>query len=74
LHGLDPEVYLRAVFRVLPYWPRERFLELSPHDWTVTRARLAPAELEHELGPIAVPEPTASSPEDGFVQHLVSAV
>ena len=63
LHGLDPEVYLRDVFRVLPYWPRGRFLELCPRDWLATRARLDAAELERELGAVTVPEPTSSSTE-----------
>jgi hypothetical protein len=63
LHGLDPEAYLRDVFRVLPYWPRGRFLDLGPRDWLATRARLDPAELERELGPITVPEATASAAE-----------
>ena len=55
LHGLDPEVYLRDVFRVLPYWPQGRFLELCPRDWSATRARLDLPELERELGPLTVP-------------------
>jgi transposase len=63
LHGLDPEAYLRDVLRVLPYWPRGRFLELCPRDWLATRSRLDAAELERELGPITVPEPTTSSAE-----------
>jgi transposase len=63
LHGLDPEAYLRDVFRVLPYWPRGRFLELCPRDWLATRARLDPVELERELGPIVVPEPTTPPAE-----------
>jgi hypothetical protein len=25
LHGLDPESYLADVFRVMPYWPRDRY-------------------------------------------------
>jgi transposase len=29
LHKLDPEVYLRDLFRVLPHWPNGRYLELS---------------------------------------------
>ncbi len=57
LHRLDPEVYLRDVFRVLPHWPRDRYLELAPRYWRITRARLRADELEHELGPLAVPEP-----------------
>jgi hypothetical protein len=32
LHGLDPENYLTDIFRVMPYWPRNRYLELAP-DW-----------------------------------------
>ena len=57
LHKLDPELYLRDVFRVLPHWPRERYLELAPRYWSATRARLDPNELEQELGPLKVPEP-----------------
>jgi transposase len=60
LHSLDPELYLRDVFRVFPHWPRDRYLELSPRDWTATRARLDAAELEAELGPLIVP-PMSSS-------------
>lgn len=30
LHGLQPERYLRDIIRVLPFWPRDRYLELSP--------------------------------------------
>lgn len=55
LHGLDPEMYLRDVIRVLPHWPRERFLELSPKYWLRTRARLVASELVRELGPLEVP-------------------
>jgi transposase len=61
LHGLDPEAYLRDVIRVLPHWPRERFLELCPRDWRTTRERLDLAHLEHELGPLTVPPPLPSS-------------
>ena len=61
LHGLDPEAYLRDLLRVLPYWPRDQFLQLCPRDWITTRARLDAAELERELGPITAPEPTSSS-------------
>jgi transposase len=62
LHRLDPEAYLRDVIRVLPHWPRDRFLELCPRDWTATRLRLDHAELERELGPLTVP-PTLTAPE-----------
>jgi hypothetical protein len=33
LHGLDPETYLTDIFRVIPYWPRDRYLELAPKYW-----------------------------------------
>jgi hypothetical protein len=57
LHNLDPEVYLRDVFRVLPHWPRDRYLELAPRYWRITRARLDRAQLECELGDLTIPEP-----------------
>ncbi|MBX3157503.1 MAG: transposase [Deltaproteobacteria bacterium] len=63
LHGLDPEAYLRDVFRVLPYWPTGRFLELCPRDRLATRARLDAVALERELGPLRVFEPTTSTTE-----------
>lgn len=64
LHRLDPEAYLRDVIRVLPHWPRDRFLELCPRDWRATRATLDPVELERELGPLTVPPllPAAEQP------------
>jgi transposase len=55
LHGLDPELYLAEVIRLMPYWPRDRFLELAPAYWAQTRARLDPKELEAELGNVTVP-------------------
>lgn len=55
LHRLDPEAYLRDLIRVLPSWPRDRFLELAPRYWAATRQRLDPTELAAELGPIRVP-------------------
>ena len=55
LHALDPEVYLREVLRVLPHWPKARYLELSPKFWTTTRASLDPVQLAAELGPLTVP-------------------
>ena len=57
LHRLDPEVYLRDVFSVLPHWPRDRYIELAPRYWRITRARLDPAELEREVGWFTIPEP-----------------
>jgi hypothetical protein len=55
LHDLDPEEYLRDIFRVLPHWPRERFLDLAPKYWPATRAMLDPVELKAELGPLTIP-------------------
>jgi len=57
LHGLDPERYLAEMIHVMPYWPRDRYLELAPAYWAQTRARLDPAELEAELGFVTVPPP-----------------
>jgi transposase len=63
LHGLDPEAYLRDLFRVLGHWPRDRYLELSPRYWAATRAKLDDTELALELGPLTVPPPS-STPEE----------
>jgi len=62
LHKLDPEVYLRDVFRVLPFWPRDRYIELAPRYWRTTRARLDPKELELEIGWLTIPEPPLPTP------------
>ena len=66
LHGLDPEEYLRCVIRLVPLWPAERMLELSPLFWARTCARLDANALAQELGPIAIPaEPLdASAPTE----------
>ncbi|HVW24188.1 MAG TPA: transposase domain-containing protein [Polyangiaceae bacterium] len=66
LHGLDPEVYLRDLFRGLAHWPKDRYLELAPKFWSATRARLDLVALALEIGPLAIPPPlseeqTASS-------------
>lgn len=57
LHDLDAELYLAELIRVLPYWPRERYLELAPKYWRQTRARLDQAELKLPVGHITVPSP-----------------
>jgi transposase len=59
LHGLDPETYLTEILRVMPYWPRDRYLELAPKYWPLTRSRLREDELELALGHISVPPPSA---------------
>jgi hypothetical protein len=57
LHQLDPEEYLRDIFRVLPCWPSERYLELAPRYWRQTRARLVADEIECDVGWLTIPEP-----------------
>jgi len=57
LHRLDPETYLAEVVRVMPYWPRERYLELVPKHWARTRARLDAVEMSRPLGHVTVPPP-----------------
>lgn len=55
LHGMDAETYLAEIIRVVPYWPRDRYLELAPKYWETTRARLDPRELERPIGHVTVP-------------------
>ena len=61
LHGrrqyLDPEPYFCEIIKVLPYWPRDRYLELAPKYWAVTRARIPATQLAVEIGDITVPPP-----------------
>jgi transposase len=70
LHRLDPEGYLRDVIRVLAHWPRDRYLELAPKYWAVTRARLDPTELAAEIGPLTVPPPLPSTEEQATADSL----
>ena len=60
LHGIDPETYLAEVIRVMPYWPRERYLELAPRYWADTRGRLDASELARPIGHVSVPPPRAT--------------
>jgi hypothetical protein len=57
LHRLDPETYLAEIIHLLPYWPRDRYLELAPKYWAATRARIPASELAVEIGDITVPPP-----------------
>lgn len=57
LHRVDPESYLAEVIRVMPYWPRARYLELAPRYWADTRSRLDARELTQPLGHVTVPPP-----------------
>lgn len=63
LHGIDAERYLVDLIHVMPYWPRDRYLELAPAYWNETRARLAPSELAKEIGPVTVPPRLTRTPE-----------
>lgn len=72
LHGLDPEAYLRDLFRVLAHWPRDRYLELAPKYWGATRARLDPAELAREFGPLAVPPPLPLTAQQQSTTNVAS--
>jgi transposase len=60
LHRLDPEAYLRDLIRVLPFWPRDRYLELAPKFWAQTRATLDAAQLARPVGVIDVPAKLAT--------------
>jgi transposase len=55
LHSVDPQQYLDEVLRLLPSWPRERYLELAPNNWTATRAKLDPDELDAPLCSFTIP-------------------
>ncbi|HEX8107361.1 MAG TPA: IS66 family transposase [Kofleriaceae bacterium] len=57
LHGLDPFQYLEEILRLLPYWPRNRYLELAPKYWRATRGRLRPDELASPISAFEVPPP-----------------
>jgi transposase len=69
LHGLDPEAYLRDLFRVLAHWPRQRYLELAPRYWAITRARLDSQQLAAEFGPLTVPPPLVPPPQQEAAQN-----
>jgi len=64
LHELDPELYFAEIIHVMPYWPRDRYLELAPLHWKRTRERLDPLELARQLGPITVPTPMPAAPAE----------
>jgi hypothetical protein len=68
LHDIEPEQYLAELIHVMPYWPRDCYLELAPFRWKRTRALLDPAELQREIGPVTVP----LSPSDSTEQALSS--
>ena len=47
--------YLDEVMRLLPDWPKARYLELSPKYWRVTRGNFDPAELDSFLCCFTIP-------------------
>ena len=55
LHSVDPHQYLDEVLRVLPYWPKERYLELAPKHWKATRAQLRADELDAPICSFTIP-------------------
>jgi transposase len=55
VHSIDPQQYLDEVLRVLPYWPKERYLELAPKKWKRTRAKLRSGELDAPLCSFTIP-------------------
>lgn len=55
LHRIDPEQYLDEILRVLPYWPKDRYLELAPHRWQHTRTKLRADELDAPLCSFTIP-------------------
>lgn len=57
LHNLEPWKYLDELLRLLPHWPRHRYIELAPKNWGATRARLDPTELDGPLGIFYAPPP-----------------
>ena len=70
LHALDPEAYLRDLLRVLPHWPRDRFLELAPRSWARTRDRLDPAELAADVGLLTIPPAIDPATEQQPSSHV----
>lgn len=44
MHDIEPEAYLRDVLTLLPGWPVNRVLELSPKHWRETAARVETRE------------------------------
>lgn len=60
LHKLDVEAYFTDIVRVLPYWPRDRYIELAPKYWAGTRGRLDAEEFKLAIGHVTVPPPLAA--------------
>jgi len=61
LHGIDPQSYFEEVLRLLPQWPKDRYLELAPNFWRDTRARIPPEQLASPLCWFSIPDPIVAS-------------
>jgi transposase len=55
LHKIDPQQYLDETMRLIPQWPRDRYIELAPAYWVATRAKLVAAELAAPLAFFTIP-------------------
>ncbi len=55
LHNLNTDSYFEAMIRVVPCWPRDRYLELAPKYWLRTWLRLDAKQLALPIGPNMVP-------------------
>jgi transposase len=55
LHAIEPRAYLEAVIRLVPVWPRDRYIELAPMNWLRTRSRLVQSELDAPFGHMTLP-------------------
>jgi transposase len=55
LHGIEPQQYLCDLIRVLPHWPRDRFLELAPKFWAATRSCINADQLAKQVGVVDIP-------------------
>lgn len=42
---------------ILPQWPHDRYIELAPKYWPVTRQRMDQAQLVVEIGWLTIPSP-----------------
>jgi len=55
LHAIDPQQYLDEVLRLLPYWPKARYLELAPKFCATTRVKRRADELAAPMGAFTIP-------------------
>jgi transposase len=55
LHKIEPQQYLDETMRLIPQWPPDRYIELSPARWIETRAKLVAEELAAPLAFFTIP-------------------